>query len=410
MTSGAQDAGKLTAAAEADIAATEQGEESRSLFALFLEQFCEHRLALASLAVLFVLSVIAIGAPVVTGWLGVTPVDQNIMQRYAPALSRVSVSSYNQEQAIEAWVSGNREAATELVASARQHGLLGESDTDEDAPFRINEVRVSDPDAFAAFAKKSKGDALSSFHDVTKNFETFHVLGTDDLGRDVLARLIYGARISLMVAVLVGFCSALLGLLFGATAGYFGGLLDNALMRLTDALLTIPTLPLYIILAAADLSRIPLIGDLLRGENQSIFKMVVVMGSLTWMPIARIVRGSVLSIKESEFVLAAKTIGMSHASIVIGHIVPNVFGPLVVAVTLLMGEAMLIETGLSFLGLGIQPPIPSWGNMLQNALELVRTRPELAIIPGFMIFVTIIAINFVGDGLRDALDPKAIRR
>jgi peptide/nickel transport system permease protein len=108
--------------------------------------------------------------------------------------------------------------------------------------------------------------------------------------------------------------------------------------------------------------------------------------------------------------MAARTIGMGHGSIIIGHIVPNVFGPLVVAVTLLMGEAMLIETGLSFLGLGIQPPIPSWGNMLQNALELVRTRPELAIIPGVLIFVTIIAINFVGDGLRDALDPKAIRR
>jgi peptide/nickel transport system permease protein len=264
-------------------------------------------------------------------------------------------------------------------------------------------------ESFAKFSAMG-GNAVESYTKMLSRFQTRNLLGTDDLGRDVLSRLIYGARISLMVAGLVGFFSMVLGLLFGATAGYFGGVLDNILMRITDALLTIPTLPLYIIFAAADLTKIPYIGQFFEGEHQSIVKMVVVMASLTWMPIARIVRGTVLSIKESEYVMAAKTIGMGNFSIIMGHVIPNVFGPLVVAVTLLMGDAMLIETGLSFLGLGIQPPMPSWGNMLQNAIELVRSMPSLAVIPGLMIFLVIIAINFVGDGLRDALDPKAIRR
>jgi peptide/nickel transport system permease protein len=410
MTAGVQNAGNLSGASGQDFTATEQGEESRSLFALFVEQFCAHKLALVSLGLLVFLAAIAMAAPLVTGWLGVGPGDQNITNRYAPAWSQAKLSVSNQELIIEKWVAEDPARAEQLVQDARTQKAVSDSDTNEDVPFVLNEWRTSDPQGFEGFVDGAQTDAVTDFTRMIATFDTFHVLGTDELGRDVLARLIYGARISLSVAALVGLCSVILGLLFGATAGYFGGLLDNVLMRVTDALMTIPTLPLYIILAAADLSKLPLVGTLLEGENQSIVKMVVVMGSLTWMPIARIVRGSVLSIKESEFVMAARTIGMGHGSIIIGHIVPNVFGPLVVAVTLLMGEAMLIETGLSFLGLGIQPPIPSWGNMLQNALELVRTRPELAIIPGVLIFVTIIAINFVGDGLRDALDPKAIRR
>lgn len=387
----------------------DQDEESRTLFAIYVDQFAEHKVAVASLFFLVTLGLIAIFAPVVVSVLGVNPIDQNIDYRFAEIGSRVALASASQEKRIENWLDENPELGAKLVRSAQSTGLVSVEELEEDVPFIINEVRIEDPEAYAAFISKGTED-LSAFHAITEDFDTYHVLGTDELGRDVLSRLIYGARVSLMVAALVGIFSALLGLLFGATAGYFGGVLDNILMRITDALLTIPTLPLYIIFAAVDLSKIPALGSLLEGENQSVIKMVVIMASLTWMPIARIVRGTVLSIKESEYVLAARTIGLSHFSIILGHVIPNVFGPLVVAVTLLMGDAILIETGLSFLGLGIQPPMPSWGNMLQNALELVRTKPILAILPGLMIFMVIIAINFVGDGLRDALDPNAIRR
>jgi peptide/nickel transport system permease protein len=193
----------------------------------------------------------------------------------------------------------------------------------------------------------------------------------------------------------------------GCASGYFGGWLDASLMRVTDALLTIPTLPLYVIFAAIDVSKIPLLGAWIGGENQSVLKLVFILGGFTWMTIARIVRGAVLQVREREFVTAAESLGGRHSRIVLRHIIPNVLGPVTVAVTLLMGEAMLIESGLSFLGLGIQPPTPSWGNMLQNALELVRERPLLAVLPGLLVFSVIIAVNFVGDGLRDALDPRS---
>lgn len=384
-------------------------EQSKSLLALFVEQFSEHKVAVGSLILLVLVSLIAIFAPAVVSALGVDPNTQNIAHRYAAIGSRVSLSAATQELRIDEWIAEDPERAEELSNAALDAQLVSVDELPEDIPFVLNEMRAEADPALEDFLSNSQS-AISSFATLISRFETTHILGTDELGRDVLARLVYGARISLMVAALVGFFSAVLGLLFGATAGYFGGVLDNILMRITDALLTIPTLPLYIIFAAADLSKIPLLGPVLQGENQSVIKMVVVMASLTWMPIARIVRGTVLSIKESEYVLSAKTVGLSNFAIIMTHVVPNVFGPLVVAVTLLMGDAMLIETGLSFLGLGIQPPMPSWGNMLQNALELVRTMPILAVLPGLLIFVVIIAINFVGDGLRDALDPKAIRR
>jgi peptide/nickel transport system permease protein len=415
MDSGTQDKSTLTddtAAEQAQASLAQklaEAEKSKSLLALFVEQFAEHKVAVVSLALLAVISLLAILAPVVVNLFGVNPTDQNILHRFAEMGAQVSLPQSTQEERIELWSEENPELLSDLVRAAHAAELVSVDEADEEVPFLLNELRQTDPAVYEQFMTQ-KLPAQESFADMTKRFDTYHLLGTDELGRDVFARLIYGARISLMVAALVGICSAVLGLLFGATAGYFGGVLDNVLMRITDALLTIPTLPLYIIFAAADLSKLPLLGAILEGENQSVVKMVVIMFSLTWMPIARIVRGTVLSIKESEYVLAARTIGLSNFSIIVGHVIPNVFGPLVVAVTLLMGDAMLIETGLSFLGLGIQPPIPSWGNMLQNALELVRTMPILAIIPGLMIFVVIIAINFVGDGLRDALDPKAIRR
>jgi peptide/nickel transport system permease protein len=215
------------------------------------------------------------------------------------------------------------------------------------------------------------------------------------------------------VGLLVALMSGLIGLVIGSLAGYYGGRVDSILMRVTDALLSLPILVVLIVVSAIDL------GKLLGGtpfafvvdhEYESVIKMVIILCAFSWMQAARLVRGSILSIKEQEFILAARVLGAKDRSIIVSHIVPNVIAPLLVAVTLGIGNAILFEAALSFLGLGIQPPTPSWGNMLHNAQEMVQHAPMLAILPGLLILFTVISFNYIGDGGRDAVDPRAIRR
>jgi peptide/nickel transport system permease protein len=236
-----------------------------------------------------------------------------------------------------------------------------------------------------------------------------HWLGTDEVGRDVFMRLVYGTRISLLVAFTVTLSSTIVGVAIGAVAGYFGGFIDTALMRITDSLLALPTTPILIIMASIDHNRIPLF-SLLSPQAVSIVKMILVLMIFSWMTQGRLVRGEILAIKEQEFILAAKTSGMSSWAIILKELLPNVMSPVIVSVTLSVGGAILFEAALSFLGLGIQPPTPSWGNMLNNAQEIIYTAPMLAVIPGLLILMVVISFNFLGDGLQDALDPKAIRR
>jgi peptide/nickel transport system permease protein len=230
-----------------------------------------------------------------------------------------------------------------------------------------------------------------------------HPMGTDPLGRDLLTRILYGGRISLTVGLLVVAITLTIGVTVGALAGYAGGIVDNVLMRITDAVLTLPSL-LVLILLGAILRDV----DLPLLERSSVITIAVVIGILSWMTFARLVRASFLTLRELDFVTASRALGASPVRIVLRHILPNTIGPIIVEATLELGYAIIEESGLSFLGFGIQPPTPSWGNLLSNAQENFLRYPWLAIFPGVMIFLTIISVNYIGDGLRDAFDPYKV--
>lgn len=236
-----------------------------------------------------------------------------------------------------------------------------------------------------------------------------HPLGTDELGRDLLLRLLYGGRVSLLVGIVAALCAAVIGTIVGLLAGYYGGTLDALLMRLADGVIALPLLPLLIVLAAIDLTKLGVPQAIANSEDASLYRIVVLIALVGWTTVARLVRGATLSLKAREFVRAAEAMGAGATRIMLVHILPNAVSPIIVATTLSVGNVILLESVLSFLGLGIQPPIASWGNMLTNAQELIWSAPALAVYPGLLIFVTVIAFNFLGDGLQDALDPRAIQ-
>ena len=218
-----------------------------------------------------------------------------------------------------------------------------------------------------------------------------HLMGTDDLGRDLFTRVLYGGRISILIGILSAVLGTGLGTLVGAVAGYYGGRIDSVLMRLTDVVYAIPALPLLIVLASYT-----------QADPTS---MAVIIGLLSWMGTARVVRGEVLTLRTTAFVEAARALGASTPRIIGRHILPNAVGPIVVGATLAVGNAIIVESSLSFLGLGVQPPVPTWGNLLQDATNTMATYPWLTIFPGLAILVVVLAVNFLGDGLQDALDP-----
>jgi peptide/nickel transport system permease protein len=240
--------------------------------------------------------------------------------------------------------------------------------------------------------------------------DTTHWLGTDEAGRDVLVRLLYGGRISLLVGLVAALGAATIGTAVGLLAGYYGGRLDTLLMRSTDGFIALPLLPLLIILAAVDLAKVGVPADIANSELASLYRIIFIIALVGWTTVARLVRAGTLSVRTREFVRAAEAMGARPATIMLRHILPNIVSPIIVATTLSIGTVILLESVLSFLGLGIQPPIPSWGNMLTNAQELATRAPALAVWPGVVIFVTVMAFNFLGDGLQDALDPRATRR
>ena len=230
-----------------------------------------------------------------------------------------------------------------------------------------------------------------------------HWFGTDELGRDVFTRILYGGQVSLAVGIFSTLISLFLGVVVGALSGYYGGWIDNLLMRITDTFLIMPVV-FVLILFSALLRELPALADF----RNSVWLVIIAISVFAWMWPARIARGLILVLREKEFVSASRALGANDFRLIFLRILPNSIGPLLVSATLEMAYAIITESGLSYLGFGVQPPTPSWGNILESAQVHVYRAPWLAVFPGLMIFSTVIAINFIGDGLRDAFDPYVV--
>ncbi len=383
-----------------------QLEKAQTITQIVYSQFKEHKAAVIGAYVILIFIVISLSAPLIERFTGLDVEAQNVFNRYRPPMTRVKAGTDVRETSIQRFIDHNPDEVLIIQNQLISQKLV--------APIRPE-------DALYDWAQLDKNKALaavdlidtskkSELRGIANRFESFHVLGTDELGRDVMMRLIYGTRVSMGVGILVALASALIGLLVGAIAGFYGGIIDTILMRVTDALLSLPLMPVLIVVAAIDLQKIPFMSAILSTGNESILKLVLILCLFSWMSVARLVRGSILSLREREFILASKTLGATDYTLITRHMFPNVIAPLLVSVTLGVGESILFEAALSYLGLGIQPPTLSWGNMLFNAQELIYQAPLLAILPGLLILFVTISFNYLGDGLQDAIDPKAMRR
>ncbi len=257
------------------------------------------------------------------------------------------------------------------------------------------------------------GEAWANCNDTSLKLQppsADHIFGTDVIGRDIFARTVYGGQISLFIGVSAAIFEVFLGALIGALAAYYGGWVDNLLMRFTEAMLNIPSLFLLIIGARFFGSGLPTFNFFGRELTGSVVIIIVVIGATSWMYLARIVRANVLSLRELDYVSAARALGASDRRIIFTHLLPNTTAPLVVSATLGVANAILSEAYVSFLGVGVQGATATWGNMLDGAYQYLEAAPWLWFFPGTLILITVLGINFVGDGLRDALDPRSGRR
>jgi peptide/nickel transport system permease protein len=383
-----------------------QLDKFQPMWKIVLTQFIEHKAAVIGLIVISWFVIVSLSAPLLARVTGLDPERQNPMKRYLPVNTMADESQDVRDELLTNYLVGHQ-ADSEKIFSLLKEKNLTSSLTAEEA---LHEVISKPSEEALEFVTPLAIPEIDGFKQVLGKVSVKHWLGTDELGRDVMIRLVFGTRVSMSVGILVAISSSFIGLLIGSFAGYYGGAIDTALMRVTDSLLSLPILPIQIVIAAIDMNKIPFLGQWIGSANQSMYKLTFILVLFSWMTVALLVRGSILSLREREFILASKTLGAKDSTIIFRHMFPNVVAPLLVSVTLGVGESILWEAALSFLGLGIQQPTPSWGNMLFNAQDLMTEAPFLAVLPGLLILATTISFNYLGDGLQDAIDPKAIRR
>lgn len=374
------------------------GSGELSLWQLGMISFKRNGISVAASVVIFLLYSVAFLAPFLAPF---SPFDQQdfLVTAYQPPLTRIDALVLDKHRTVVIPQRQGDDAVASLSnALITDSQKLRSRNRDYGLKF-VDGYHVEGDQLFYRQGIREKSiplNELRSVHDgsskpgyiVTKTF----LLGTDQYGRDIFSRVLYGSRISLSIGFLVVLISVTLGTVIGVSSGYFGGWVDSILMRIVDVLIAFPALFLILIIIAT--------------FGNSIYLIVITLSFTGWMGVARIVRGQVLSLKEQEFILAAKSLGLSSARIIFRHVMPNTLTPVIVAATLRIGSIILTEAGLSFLGLGVQPPTPSWGNIINEGRDSLLNHWWISTFPGIAILTTVVSFNLIGDGIRDALDPR----
>ncbi len=368
-----------------------------SLWQLGMLSFKRNGISVAASMVIFVLYSVAFLAPLLSPF---SPYDQQdfLVTAYQPPLTRLDALVLRQQRTIVIPLRPGSDAASTAANTLILDSQKLRSRNQEHNLKFVNSYQITGDQVLYQQGMREKSIPLADLvnvgtsakpeYAVTKTF----LLGTDQYGRDIFSRVLYGSRISLSIGFLVVLISVSLGTVIGISSGYFGGWVDNTLMRIVDVLIAFPALFLILIIIAT--------------FGNSIYLIVITLSFTGWMGVARIVRGQVLSLKEQEFILAAKSLGLSSGRIIFRHLLPNALTPVIVAATLRIGSIILTEAGLSFLGLGVQPPTPSWGNIINEGRDSLLNHWWISTFPGVAILSTVVCFNLIGDGIRDALDPR----
>jgi len=368
--------------------------EELSIGKISLRAFMQHTIALYASSVIFVLYSVAFLAPFIAPF---NPYDQQdfLVTAYQPPLARLDALVLKQPKNLIIPLQKGPGTTIHLANSLISDFQKLKTRNEPNAIRFVNEYRIEGDHVIYRQGMRTKTIALEELAGTKENSiaitRTF-ILGTDQYGRDILSRVIYGSKISLSIGFLVVLISVTLGTVIGVTSGYFGGWIDAIMMRIVDVLIAFPALFLILIIIAT--------------FGNSIYLIVITLSFTGWMGVARIVRSQVLSLKEQEFILAAKSLGLSNMRIIFRHLAPNTLTPVIIAATLRIGSIILTEAGLSFLGLGVQPPTPSWGNIINEGRDSLLNYWWISTFPGVAILTTVVCFNLIGDGVRDALDPR----
>jgi peptide/nickel transport system permease protein len=372
----------------------QQNSGELSLGKISLRAFMRHTIALYASAIIFLLYSAAFLAPFIAPF---SPYDQQdfLVTAYQPPLTQLEALVLRQPKNLIIPLQQGSGTTVQLANSLISDFQLLKTRNEPNAIRFVDEYRIKGSSVLYRQGIRTKTIAIGELARVRNNniaiTRTF-ILGTDQYGRDILSRVIYGSKISLSIGFLVVLISVTLGTVIGVTSGYFGGWIDALMMRIVDILIAFPALFLILIIIAT--------------FGNSIYLIVITLSFTGWMGVARIVRSQVLSLKEQEFILAAKSLGLSSMRIIFRHLAPNTLTPVIIAATLRIGSIILTEAGLSFLGLGVQPPTPSWGNIINEGRDSLLNYWWISTFPGIAILTTVVCFNLIGDGVRDALDPR----